>query len=40
MGLASRRALCIGVSSFAPIGANDGDEPDLTPFEGLDYAAE
>jgi hypothetical protein len=38
--LASRRALCIGVSSFAPIGANDGDEPDLTPFEGLDYAAE
>lgn len=36
----SRRALCIGVGSFTPVGAGGGDEPDLTPFEGLEYAAE
>ena len=36
----SRRALCIGVSSFAPVGAADEDEPDLVLFGNLDYAAE
>ncbi|MGH3934055.1 MAG: hypothetical protein ACRDS1_03575 [Pseudonocardiaceae bacterium] len=35
----SRRALCIGVGSFTPEGVDDSDEPDLTPFEGLEYAA-
>ena len=36
----SRRALCIGVSSFTPAGAADEDEPDLAAFGNLDYAAE
>ena len=35
----SRRALCIGVGSFTPAGAANGDEPELTAFEDLDYAA-
>ena len=40
MAEGSRRALCIGVGSFTPVGVDDGDEPDLTLFGGLDYAAE
>jgi len=36
MSKGSRRALCIGVGSFTAVGAEDGDEPDLTRFEGLD----
>jgi hypothetical protein len=35
-----RRALCIGVGSFTPAGAEGEDEPDLTSFADLDYAAE
>jgi hypothetical protein len=31
--------LCIGVGSFTTAGANDEDEPALTAFEDLDYAA-
>jgi hypothetical protein len=34
-----RRALCIGVGSFTPVSADGEDEPDLTPFADLDYAA-
>jgi hypothetical protein len=36
----SRRALCLRVGSFTPVGADDGDESNLTPFGALDYAAE
>jgi hypothetical protein len=38
---AERRSLCIGVSTFgqAPDGS-DNEEPDLTPFGELDYAAD
>jgi len=40
MSEGSQRALCIGVSSFTPAGTDGEDEPDLTPFADLDYAAE
>jgi hypothetical protein len=33
----SRRALCIGVRSFTSVAVDDGDEPDLTSFEDLDF---
>ena len=35
-----RRSLCIGVSTFGPAaGGADDEEPDLSPFGELDYAA-
>ena len=41
MADAQRRSLCIGVSTFGPAaGGADDEEPDLTPFGELDYAAD
>ena len=37
--VSSRRALCIGVGSFTPPVGGDDEEPDLTAFGDLDYAA-
>lgn len=37
--VSSRRALCIGVGSFTPSGGDGAEEPDLSPFGELDYAA-
>jgi hypothetical protein len=34
-----RRGLCIGVGSFTPAGADDDEEPDLSPFQDLEFAA-
>lgn len=40
MADAQRRSLCIGVSTFGPApGGADDEEPDLTRFGELDYAA-
>jgi hypothetical protein len=36
----SRRGLCVGIGSFTVAAGRDGEEPDLTPFEDLEYAVE
>lgn len=35
-----RRALCIGVGSFTRSGDDEAEEPDLSPFDELEYAAD